>query len=1277
MITTLRAFAGGLLLLAVPIAAAGPREPVAIVYQVSGEPLRIAPGRSPEPLRFSDRLPAGAAMELKAGSRLALAFVTGKRYELSGPARATLGEGDLTAKSGGVRALASVPPLPRLAPIAESEKPGAVPGAITIRGGEAGSGSFSKEDIEARERLRKAVEALGDDDSRALLKAVDHVLGLTDKAPEDPEPPGAVVEVVTPESPAETAGLRPGDVILSWSCAAAPPGLPQPSSGDVRSPYGLLSIEIEQAPRRAVVLHGKRGDQEMAWRFSAGEWGVRMRPVMAAGLAALYLQGKAGREAGDLAATERSWRAAAESARAAGEGRFAAWLLDQLARAFGEAGKWTETDGVCAQALAALKQESETLAAAELLRFWGKMYVKRAAWDTAGERFQQALALNRSLAAKSLAEAKNLDAWGIASAKRGDFSTAEKLMQQALAIREELAPGTAEVTGSLNNLGILAGYRGDLDAKEKYLTRGEEIQRRLAPESDDEALLLQNLGNLAGVRGDLTKAEALCRQALAIFEKNDPNGNGVILVESNLANITMLRGNLAEAGELLQHVLALQERKAPEPLETAKTLISLGNLASRRGDLDASEAYYRQALDLQEKVSPDGSGGADSFANLGNIAALRGDFNTARIYLERSLAIKEKSAPESLDTAQGMERVARLQTDSGGDLAKAEELLRHALKIYESQALESLQTAEILRGLGEVLSRRGHPSEALSLHHRSLHLQHKLAPGSTEEAEALYFLAVAEQRGGQPGDATQRFCEAVDVLDRQRARVGDTQEARTSFEASLGGYYYACLDNLARQGRPGEAFHILERGRARSFLSLLAERDIHLQDLPPELATERKHLDAEYDRVQSQLARLNAGKDDQEIDALPLKLRDLRTHQEEILARIRRESPRAAALQDPQPPDLAGARAALDPGTVLLEYAVGAERTWLFAVQAADVPGPGLSIFRIDAGEKTLRKEVESFRLLLRRPGSGRAALQARARHLYRLLVRPAETRIAGAQRLLASPDGPLRTLPFAALMRGDRYLVEWKPIHSVLSAAVYAELKRSRPAQRDLREERVDAFGYPTYPRLTPGGSPDPVTREVLRRGWALTPLPSTRKEVESIAAIFPKSHEYLGRDATEEKAKSLGPDSGLIHFACHGLLDERFPLNSALALTLPEHPAEGQDNGLLQAWEIFERMHLDADLVTLSACDTALGKEMGGEGLVGLTRAFQYAGARSVLASLWGVADYSTARFMKRFYGYLRGGKTKDEALRAAQIDQIRKKGGSSHPFFWAAFELNGDWR
>src|SRR6185295_587152 len=135
----------------------------------------------------------------------------------------------------------------------------------------------------------------------------------------------------------------------------------------------------------------------------------------------------------------------------------------------------------------------------------------------------------------------------------------------------------------------------------------------------------------------------------------------------------------------------------------------------------------------------------------------------------------------------------------------------------------------------------------------------------------------------------------------------------------------------------------------------------------------------------------------------------------------------------------------------------------------------------------------------------------------------------------------------------------------------------------------------------------------------------------------------------------KSVGTDARYLHFACHGTLDEHFPLNSAIALTIPEKPAEGQDNGLLQAWEVFDHVRLDADLVTLSACKTGLGKEMGGEGLLGLMRAFQYAGARSVMGTLWAINDKSTTRLMRRFYGHLKAGRSRDEALRAAQIDLI----------------------
>ena len=154
------------------------------------------------------------------------------------------------------------------------------------------------------------------------------------------------------------------------------------------------------------------------------------------------------------------------------------------------------------------------------------------------------------------------------------------------------------------------------------------------------------------------------------------------------------------------------------------------------------------------------------------------------------------------------------------------------------------------------------------------------------------------------------------------------------------------------------------------------------------------------------------------------------------------------------------------------------------------------------------------------------------------------------------------------------------------------------------------------------------------------------------------------------------MGQETTYLHIASHGLLDDRFPLDSALAFSIPERWREGEDNGLLQAWEIFEQVRLDADLVTLSACDTGLGKVLGGEGLLGLARAFQYAGARSVLASLWSVSDDSTGELMRRFYGYLKQGQAKAEALRSAQLDLLRDP-ELSHPFHWAGFELVGDWR
>ena len=341
--------------------------------------------------------------------------------------------------------------------------------------------------------------------------------------------------------------------------------------------------------------------------------------------------------------------------------------------------------------------------------------------------------------------------------------------------------------------------------------------------------------------------------------------------------------------------------------------------------------------------------------------------------------------------------------------------------------------------------------------------------------------------------------------------------------------------------------------------------------------------------------------------------------------------------------------------------------------------------------------------------------LQETSRHLYALLLEPVAERIVASDRLLILPDGSLHVLPFAALLRGGaegedgQYLVEWKPIHVALSATVYHELTQRRADHTaGSRKSSVElvTFGDPVYPRRLAAAQEDGLEtplpaddelRSVVERGiFDWKSLPNTRAEVEGIASLYPTGavRTFLGPDALEERIKSLDRRTRILHLAAHAFTDGQFPSNSFVALSIPEAAFDEdtesvRDNGLLQVWEIFERVRLDADLVVLSACESGLGRELGSEGLIGLTRAFQFAGARSVAASLWRVADQTTAELMIRFYRHLRSGLSKDEALRAAQLEFLRapinvKVGDgqvvqkdASAPYYWAAFQIYGDWQ
>ncbi len=824
---------------------------------------------------------------------------------------------------------------------------------------------------------------------------------------------------------------------------------------------------------------------------------------------------------------------------------------------------------------------------------------------------------------------------------------------QAEAITEQLIPESLEEAENLNSLGEVARRRGDLDQAEELYRRALAIRQRPALESLDMALSLNGLGAVALARGDLDQAAKLFRRSLAIREQQAPGSLDVAAGLNNLGIVAKVRGDLEQAAELHQRALAIRQQQAPESLVVTTSLINLGVVAQARGDLEQATELSLQALAIQERLAPESPDAATSLINLGDLARVQGDLDQAAEYCRRAVSIFERQAPQSLDMARSLSAMA-LVARARGDLEQA-------------------------AGMG----------------HRALAIFERLASGSLGEAEISELLAAVYRQADQLEKSLELYLRSIDALETQIGKLRGSERIKADFRAKHRTKYRGAIKLLLTNNRPDEAFAALERWRARGFLTLLAEKDLTFgTDVPEELDDTRRRLAVLHDRALDELMGLSLAKDQEEIETLRKKLQGLRRQYDDNAQEIRLASPRLAALQYPQPLDLRRARGALDPGTVMLSYSVGEESSELFVVTRDG----DLTVATLPVGEEALRREVQQLRRLIQEAQVGirrEQRLQLVGRRLYGKLIEPVAERVEQSDRILIVPDGPLHLLPFGALVRelgrgssdtperGWQYLVQWKPLHFALSATVYAELKRSRRSPGEPYHQALAAFGDPEFPRQlglrNSDDIVDPLVRSVTRQGFRFRPLPATRIEVEQIAALYRDgAAAYLGTAATEERAKSLGPGTRYLHFATHGVLDERFPLDSALVLSIPAAFRDDRDNGLLQAWEIFERLRLDADLVVLSACDTGLGKELGGEGLIGLTRAFQYAGARSVVASLWAVEDPTTAELMVRFYRHLKDGKPKDEALRAAKIELIEGPvEHAAHPFYWAAFELMGDWR
>ena len=1134
---------------------------------------------------------------------------------------------------------------------------------------------------------------------------------------------GVVLETAGAASTAHPDGLQPGDVLTAWERAASPPANPLSAQGDLRSPLELTEIEIAQAPRGVVTLRGSRGGQPLAVVLPAGPWQLSTRPVMRTDLLEHYTRGRTLAAEGKVDAAVASWTSAAD---AADDHTVAAWLRLQMVTALRDAKQLPAAHAVLQEASAVAERAGDRAALAGMLEARARLFEMQGEAGEAERAYRQAIATREGGAGPGLATAKGLVDIAALASSRGEVSRAETLLREAVALHQQHAPGSVVHAKSLSRLGALLRGRGDVAAAEPLLRGAIDVLERLRPDTVDLADSLTGLGNLLTARGALQEASAQLERALAIYERVDPSGQGVPTSLAGLGLVTYFRGRLAEAEpfyrralarwvpgtmdearslnnlaillaargdlwgaeEAYQRSLAIKEKLAPGSLTVASTLHNIGELFKRRGDATRAEDYYTRALELTERVAPDSLDLAITLGNLGNLAKGRGDLDAAEAMHQRALAVKQRQAPGSLTVAQTLNGLAEIAV-LRADLAAARERYEAARMLLDKVAPHGLDMPRVLLNLAQLANRQNEPAEASRLLARALATTEEYAPDSMAHADALRENGLQARREGDAERAAALLARAVEALESQTRRVGGSDAVRTTFAAQGHEFYVDYIDVLLALGQPARAFEVLERSRARALRMMLAERDLVLdRDLPPDLARERQALREDDDQVQETLARLRPGRDAAEIARLQALRRDLQDRRARIIDQVRTASPRLAALQYGRPLDLAGVNQALEAGTVLLSYQLGTSTSRLFVVQRRGDAPPVLTVHDLAVGAEQLRDRIREMRRHIERQTDPRSAsgteLQTLARQLYDVLLAPAEHTIETADRILIVADGPLHSLPFGALIRPSaaspdrswQYVVEWKPLHSTLSATVYAELAKAR--QPSATRSTLIAFGDPQYP----GADTRPETfangdvRGLLRSGYTLEALPATRVEVNGLARSFGEAATvYLGTDATESRAKAIRT-ARYVHFATHGLLDARSPLDSALALTVPSARREGEDNGLLQAWEIFEQVRLDADLVTLSACETALGAELAGEGLIGLTRAFHYAGARSVLASLWRVADGSTGALMAKVYGHLRAGRSKDEALRRAQREAIAQP-ATAAPFHWAAFTLSGDWR
>ena len=837
---------------------------------------------------------------------------------------------------------------------------------------------------------------------------------------------------------------------------------------------------------------------------------------------------------------------------------------------------------------------------------------------------------------------------GVNYYSRGEFQQALELFELSLSSGLDKRDG-GMTARTLTNIGMIKRAFGDNVAALDYVQRSKELAEQVG---DKKALgsALNNLGIIYRDQGNYARALEYLEKALTVSEDLGDKGT-ISLTLNNIGATHGLQGNNSQALEYFQRALKLGQAEDNKSI-IANALNNLGITYHKNRDYPRALEYYQQSLALSEQLNNKRLA-ALTLNNLGRFYRDQGDHRRALDYYQQSLAIREK-----LDDPTGM--------------------------------------AYVLIHIGVLHLLQGDFQQALQFSSRSIDIATRLM--NPDQLWRGYELAGrAHTSLKQFDEAEKDLTNAINIIEKMRYLVGGGELERQRFFEDKLSPYTAMVDLAFNRNRPVDALTYSELAKARTLLDVLRNGRIPINKAMSVEEQERERT------LNAELTTLNAKIYDQRqrpkpnldrIAELEPRREQARLTYEAFLTGLYVKYPELKVQRGEAKLITAGEAAALipDDSTAIVEFVVTEDKSYLMVLTGdyKNTASPlKITLYSLKITAKQLSEQVDEFRRML---AERDLRYQDAARELYDLLLKPAEEQLRGKKTLCVVPDRSLWELPFQALQpRTGVHLIEDYTLFYAPSLSVLREItkqrnsaKRNGPPMVRVSDQR-GALSHP-HKTLLALGNPDlrghfrATTLRGIDSEMGFGPLPEAEKEVKTLARLYgsANSHVFIGADAREALIKTEAPKYEVLHFATHGLLDNRNPMFSYLILA--QAAGDTNEDGLLEAREIIN-MDLHAKLAVLSACQTARGWVGAGEGVIGMSWALFVAGVPTTVASQWKVDSASTTRLMIDFHRRLTMRRAnpklkegKAEALRQAALQLLRSE-RYGHPFYWAGFVMIGD--